>query len=530
MPIAKGTLKALTIHVEGQDIRLEFEENRLAAMVVNDTPLSIEQPVDPTPPPPVVVTPEPTPITPPTPVVVTPPQPDVPPTPVIVPPAVRPSFSKPHRIGTNLMELRDYCGYFPFTDMLTLSRSWISGVLYGTWDDGRPLDLNSISGNQVARKVLFSRGAYRPGRLVLSWHGTATITLNGGTVLDRAPGMIEFEGRDETIWIDVHDGSISDLMLVTKEDFDRDDLLPVFNPDFISEIAQYDVVRFMDLQQTNVLRSTEQMMGDMTPILGASLIRTSTGDGVPTNCLVQMANEARVDGYFCLPINATDEYVREFCDELQFMRGVSYIELSNEIWNPLFPQARYFSSDWNENMAAASRRAGQVFRIVKEILGDRAKCVLAGQSANIWWIERALNIIKDAGLRAPDCISTAPYFGHSLSDVADVAALNDAVAEAVAQAANAYELAQKYKLEYVAYECGQHITQNGGQNVNTTPELAATLGDYMRQLQKATGGSLLIHFSLFGPWSKDGSWTLKQNQYDADADSNKYVAMERLLK
>lgn len=423
--------------------------------------------------------------------------------------------NKGHRIGTNIMELRDYCGYQMFDDLMRQSREWISGVLYGQWEDNRPVNLEDVHGNQVLRKVLFSSNTAPKGELELHYnhaYTTAKIELNGVKIISESPGRIVFEAVGETQWINAYNGTVGGFALFKKDSAHNG----IFNAHFVKELAKYDTIRFMDLQQTNVRRTAEQLAKDNGSDYSIS---TKSGDAIPTNILVDLANAAECNAYFCLPINCTDQYVAEFIECIKDLKGLAYVELSNEMWNSIFPQFKHFSDDFDSNMTAFAERAGQVFGIIKNALGNQVKCVLAGQSSNIWWIENMMKIIKAEGLKLPDCISTAPYF-YGISDVE--------VDDAIKQAKAAFDLAKANRMEYVAYECGQHLLGGDSVAINGSEEMGAAYRRYLSGLKDAVGDSLIIHFSLLGPWSSSGSWGLKQLQ--DGGDTPKSLVMQEFLK
>jgi len=106
-----------------------------------------------------VPTPVPTPTPTPTPVPVPDPVPTPVPTPTPVPvptptPVPAPGPLTKSFIGTNLKEPIDWSTDFPFINHLWKVSTPFSGVLYGTWSDGRPLDLDAKNNvKSLARSV-----------------------------------------------------------------------------------------------------------------------------------------------------------------------------------------------------------------------------------------------------------------------------------------------------------------------------------------------------------------------------------------
>ena len=81
-----------------------------------------------------------------------------------------------------------------------------------------------------------------------------------------------------------------------------------FNQEFLKKIAPFKVLRFMDWGATN--GSTQANWSDRAK---PSDFTYATGRGVPLETMIDLANTLQADPWFCIPHQANDEYVREFC-------------------------------------------------------------------------------------------------------------------------------------------------------------------------------------------------------------------------
>lgn len=91
--------------------------------------------------------------------------------------------------------------------------------------------------------------------------------------------------------------------------------------------------------------------GDL-PVLEATGLWKTKGQGVPVSLMVELANQIGADPWFCMPHMADDAYVRAYADYVYAHLDpglVAHVEYSNEVWNEAFPQGR-----WVREQAAAT--------------------------------------------------------------------------------------------------------------------------------------------------------------------------------
>src|SRR5690606_20571076 len=111
-----------------------------------------------------------------------------------------------------------------------------------------------------------------------------------------------------------------------------------FDPDYVAYIKRFSVLRFMVWQDMN--ENKPVTWATRSRMVGKDMVRRN--DGVPIEVMIDLANAADADPWFCIPWNADEEYVRKFAelvrDRLVWKPGRKvYVELSNEVWNWMFP-------------------------------------------------------------------------------------------------------------------------------------------------------------------------------------------------
>jgi VCBS repeat-containing protein len=286
---------------------------------------------------------------------------------------------------------------------------------------------------------------------------------------------------------------------------------------------------------------------------------------------------AGADGWFNMPINASDDYVRQFATYVRdhLNPGLEiHVEFSNEVWNWAFPQSHYADAhdagfeNWMEWYGV---RAAQVGRIWNQVFGEsptggedatgRVHVVYNTQAA--WqglefygletqnWYENGVHV------RASDYFDEYAVAGYYRFNTADhnvvrswwsnpdggfdaaVASLRQNV-DGPLKAAYAYHAgkAAERGLELTTYESGY-----GEVATNETADYQQFLIDVQRQpelydIEKANyqnfkdaGGGLYMNFGIIGAPSKWGSWSALESlyqetspRYEALTDWNATVA------
>jgi hypothetical protein len=412
----------------------------------------------------------------------------------------------------------------PFLDLMKTARPWTGhaprnwngmnhdeiagrGLLdaHG-WPTAIPAGMQSI-GTVWAWKGQPDAAASRQGDYVLRYDGTGRIRLGGdATLLDEEPGRIVFRnesGSSFTLDILATDPGgtgdyIRNISIVRQEYAELHEAGAIFNPEWLALIADSRQLRFMDWMETN--DSTLSEWADR-PGPGDA---TWTQSGVPLEAMVRLANETGADPWFTLPVDASEEYIREFATYVRDHLDPelkAIVELSNECWNPAFRQRRVLAeralAEWGVSDPAGYyvKAATGMARIWDEVFGAEAGTrlvkVLAGQgpnpsltgkllSAEGWFRaepDRAVapaevfdafavaayfggKTVRDAGMRAEllaairdPAVDAQAWFAEKLMD--------PDYAQSIPQIAGLLQqqkaLASRHGLDLVAYEGGQHV-------------------------------------------------------------------------
>jgi len=206
-------------------------------------------------------------------------------------------------------------------------------------------------------------------------------------------------------------------------------------------LAPFDVVRFMDWQQTN--GSTCETLADCESGERYSGGKWSEAQRIPLSACIDIANRLDVRAWLCVPhllpraeLVAFVERVVERCKRRPI------IEWSNEVWNGQFAQH-----------AALDRQITQS-RLIKEAAGNSADVVLCGQ---FWSVARSRLVASH--LRGLDAYALAPYYGRTLAqqsprDMRHVYKLAQAELDEVAETLEQHR--EAVGLPIWAYEGGWH--------------------------------------------------------------------------
>jgi hypothetical protein len=474
-------------------------------------------------------------------------------------------------VGMNLAGIAYWSSEFPFADLMKSSGGWTSREDNGTWGrpfpamtaDGYPAAL--AAGQHALSAVAWTGSRYAPGRYVVLWDGDGSISfpLSNVTVAEQSANRIAIDVVDTSgsLWVAIDRTSATDpvrnlrfLWPGTEATY----LGQPFNPAFLAKVAPFSLLRFMDWGATNgspiVEWADRAHVGDVT---------YATPAGVPLEAMIDLANTLHVDPWFCIPHQASDDYVRQFAtlvhDRLD--PGLRpHIEYSNEVWNTGFAQGQWanarsqalgLESPFGQPAIFYAVRAVQVFKVVQDAWGaDRGRIVrvLAGQAVWDNFLSHAL-AYQDTAANA-DVMAIAPYFSAAAAgDPANVATTlgltSDQVVDQMLQdirgpvkaamTSNA-ALAATYKLKLKAYESGPGDSSSyfPADKVDAmtalfsaahrNPRMRAVMNEYYAQWV-AAGGDTMNQYNDIGGWSKWGLWGALETVTQDPATAPKYQGL-----
>ncbi|MFM9977742.1 MAG: hypothetical protein ACKVOP_06820, partial [Sphingomonadaceae bacterium] len=501
-------------------------------------------------------------------------------------------------IGTNLDGINYYSPLLPTLDLMKPSDRWIPQYDY-VWDSNEPVPVDAdgwvtrlprsgdgLRYTRVFLTLVYDNPAGPPPntRFVVLYTGTGT--FRGGldtTIVSSQPGRLVIRsGTSRTLALQlVATDPAGTGDYVRNVGVIQEDRLPLytagqsFNPDMVAKLAPFSTMRFMNWMNTNEIFDTagKPITSDAGQRAAPSLLwahrpRVTSRQwaegtrGMPVEKMVEFANQTGINPWFNMPINASDDYVKKFAtyvrDNLRRDLKVR-VELSNEVWNFVFPQSRYAEAQavakwgpgatWMEwygmRTAQVGRTWNQVFR--EPITGSSdPRRVIVVYNTQFGW--RGL---ETYGLETPrwrdhlgqpvraadyfDEYAITGYIGGTMDQESQVAAVTNSwrdadggYARAITNLRNqvtndlapgyAYHAgkARQYGLKMTAYESGYAettpISQHQNQrytdflvNVQRRPEMQSIYTANLNAFRDA-GGTLFSSFGLIYTPNKWGSW------------------------
>jgi len=453
-------------------------------------------------------------------------------------------------VGQNLERLGPIGRSWVFVDVFKGANDWSAQNLNGTPWVGTPLDVDSLGWprslqpNQAAvTRILQAVGGHFPaGQYVALYDGTGTLDFGGDAALVSAsPGRVVLQITPSTTGftrVRITNTSVADPirnLRVIMPGFEGTYAAQVFHPAYLSRLAPFKVIRFLNWTLTN--NSTITSWAQRTRPQSATQGGVA---GVAPEYIVDLCNRLGADAWVNIPHLADDDYVIQLAQLLRDSLAPDlriFVEHSNELWGT-FQQSDYarakglalgLSSD--PNTAALrwnAERSVHLFALFDSVFaGDRRVVrVLAGLHPNPT-LGVAMLDWQNAYQHA-DAYATAPYFGGQLGSAANggstaamtvaqvLAALDQQSLVTQAFAATQASNAAARGLAYVAYEGGQALYgQSGWQNDSsfTNRIVAANRDAGMRPLYaahfsrwRAAGGGLFMNFNFLGSYTGGGCW------------------------
>ena len=460
---------------------------------------------------------------------------------------------------------------------------------YG-WVKSLPAPEDTPEYTRVGTLMFRDVGSYPGGRYVVLYDGEGTIEykfdarqVESASTLGR--DVIEVNPSQKGIYLLVtatdphHTGNYIRNLHIVPEKYENTYDKEIFNPKFFNKIRKFKTLRFMDWMSTN---NSQQSEWKNRPKPESYSYFYGEG-GVPLEIMLELANRVEADPWFNMPHQATDDYLENFAEIVKNSLNQSlkvYLEYSNEVWNANFSQGNWVEeqgiAEWSNDRSNNNtkrinwhgKRTAQMCDIWKDVFGeqnDRVICVLGSQAANSWTATEALdcplweeNPCINHGI---DALAIAPYFGSYLGsqknkhqvqnwtverlfqEIQQGGELTDgppggAIQQAVEWIKENFHIASERNLPLIAYEGGQHLVGNGGEENNqalTNLFIAANRDrrmydaylNYLNQW-KTAGGTLFMHWLDIGMYSKWGSWgTLEHVEQDS---SPKYNALIDFLE
>lgn len=505
--------------------------------------------------------------------------------PKAAPPRTQPSPQIP-ALAMGLEGISDWSTQYPFIDLMKSARSWIGHKpdQWGGWDDDQLEAAGHLSAEGWPLRVpegvdrieafvltdLPEEARYFAGRYRLTYEGSANLELIGRVAnVDVSDGEIwfDFTPGDGLVAISLDEidagDPIRNIALVQEKHIPFFELGHVFNPDWLTQIEDLRVLRFMDWMYTN---SSPISAWDQRPQISDYSWRRR---GVPLEVMIALSNQIGADPWFNMPHRADDAFVRKFAETVARdldPRLKAYVEYSNEVWNFIFDQAAYARDRAEERwgirdkdawMQWAGVRAAEVMDIWTEVFASAAtdRLVRVVGTHTGWQgleealLEPSLFRKENRNNRAPaesfDAYAVTGYFGYELGEADNAKQvlqwLNVSESEALKRSHKALrdgavkelnevlfpyhgKVAKKYGYDLIMYEGGTHVVAHGEyvnderlsaffQKLNYSQEMAALYSDVLEGWT-AAGGTLFNAFVDVSQPSQWGSWGAKRHLWD----------------
>ena len=479
-------------------------------------------------------------------------------------------------LGLNLAGNSYWTTEHMFVDLMKSSSRWRAqrkDAAKFTWDDplprmdanGWPLEVGADNAFLETFVVAAEQRAYLGKELVVLYEGKGKLDYAlGWRLKSGAPGRDVVEVGNGPLVLRISQTDPADHLRNIRVIEPKNEAAAaqrVFRQEFLDRWRGFGAFRFMDWGSTN--GSKVRTWEDRTKPTD----RTQTEGGIALEYQIELCNELKADGWFCVPHMADDGYVHNAARLIheRLAPGLkAYVEYSNEVWNGIFEQSRYAQQKGKEmGLGEAARpwegggmyysiRSVQIFDVFEQEFGgrDRLVRVLAWQ-LNPWWFQNIILKTNDAYKHA-DAVAVAPYFGGNLDDpkTADqvAGASMDQVLDACRKSAvermkevrALSDIVRPMGLRVLAYEGGQHLVGVGGAEnnqkltdlfiaANRDPRMKDVYLEYLRGWREA-GGGLFMVFSSMGAPSKWGSWAILEYEGQDPATAPKYQAVAEALR
>jgi hypothetical protein len=415
-------------------------------------------------------------------------------------------------------------------------------------------------------------GGYPAGQYQVTWTGTATITFQWGQFVatDAHSGVLTLANPNQQIYIQVDGVNPADpLTSIHIWSPGYVPTGPMYRSEYLNLVKTFGAVRVMNSQYINDTKEVN-WADRVTP---TDWDQTSRGTAL--EFLVELAREANVDLWACVPAMANDDYVRQ---ELQILHALPAVELElgNEDWNSGMPVPYKYlfglandptiCMQWDGNLVGGkivpyldatgkqtlgtdgrtrtarcvADRARQVSLIARQVFADKPAAlhmVFAAQASSSDWAKSALDWTQarygDTS-KVFDELAVTGYFdsgGPLAANTLDAlfpAMMHDIDVNLAGYFDAHNTIARQYGLQLVLYEAGQTLypwqsPYNAATASTDVPYLAQfdpRMGlcyDELFAVAHQHGVKRLMNFSLIAAdWNQYGYWPIYRSLTDSN--------------
>jgi len=469
---------------------------------------------------------------------------------------------KVQSIGVNTDTLQYFSAEMPLKDLSKMSMGWIQP--WGSSLKDVPLDLDENGylktvGSEGAQMIISDDNWGRSvddNRYVVLYDGEGELSFNihPSEIIKEESGRIEIElaeGRTGMKQLSTNPiNYLRNIRIIPLEN--ENDYEEIITRENFRDVWQgVEVMRYLNAQRINNSKEVEWSDRQKRTTFGS-------GKGQSLEDIIQMSNETNTNPWLLVPHLANDNYITEMAiyvrDNLNPNLKV-YIEYTNEAWNWGFKQTGYLSKLADNNGTTIYQeyglRAKQIFEIWSNVWGGGGRLVrvIGTHFYNPWVSDQ---IMQTPGLAGNvDALAVGYYVGGEIGAGKDVSLLELDI-DGIFNYLNTIslpktkeilikqkEIAEKYNLELVAYEAGQHLAGVGKLsndvlladkfiNANRDPRMQQVYLDMYNQWNEI-GGALIVWFQTTGKPGKWGSWGLLENTSQNPQETPKYQAVKNMM-
>ncbi len=481
-------------------------------------------------------------------------------------------------LGANLQPIRDWSFTPVYVDLMHQARKF--GSPAAPWDEAAPLGADGWPVGDFGVVLMTGASKYsgNAGTYKLSFRGHAKVTgvatsakvINPSydAVRDLSSADVVLAANEDQLMLSFTGTGpgIKEVKLI-RPGYDTA-ISPLFTQTFLSHIARFKTLRFMDWLRTNNNRVTS-----WESRAAPETTHYASDAGVPWEHIIALANQTQKDIWINLPISVDDDYALQLARLLKRTLNADskvYLEYSNEIWNGGFEQ-------YNSNRAMAmaevqadpaskliydgttkqdqiafrriAKRLKEVSDIFRGVYGDGAmftliRPVLGFQVVQSITAQLGLDFVAD--VYGPPAsffyaIAGAPYFDlgdqqtvDGLSTEQVLTAMSNSIQRAsiVSDLEADQALAAWYGLKFLAYEGGPATFGPGSlaakKAANLDPRMLDLCVDYLHRWYQQGGDMMMWFMAGAGDWDTPyGTWELTTDL--ALPDTPKIKCMDTVL-
>lgn len=456
-------------------------------------------------------------------------------------------FSQKKAVGINVTPPVWYASRQTFTNLLqggTWSVNWANVPSDKLNAAGYPLNWNGMA---YTRLLGGPTGTWvRSTSVACSWKGPGTVNFSGGVNQVRGDHTLAFDmpswnGKISNNWFSVW--GFTNAQPLT--DFECHDSKVASGNEFSREIVdsskKYQVLRFMDWNNANG-SPVRTWATRVDP-------RSLDNPGLAFENQFKLAKLANADVWFNHSWNDDTSYIQGVAkyahDNLPAGHKV-YVELSNEVWNWQFGQARLaydegvaLKLDPNPGYGAwqnYSRRVIGVMKIWEKAFADRPKDLVRVLGTQVAYAEVTRQEMKYPDIENHvDAIAGAPYFSHDRSVPYTDALLQANVTSTIAGSKEMCDIARMKapKIRCVLYEGGQHelptalLPQEQFEKLERSAFMGYLYYQYLKTIQNSSN-DLVVLFKDVDPIGPSGAWG--QQEYGGQVGAPKQTAVDIFLR